>query len=60
MTSGTGTAVPLTSDTGYFWFFGSSNVEAVIKVLNACSLNQRFWVFAGGLIQAGPATSQPE
>ncbi|MEK6373264.1 MAG: trypsin-like peptidase domain-containing protein [Acidobacteriota bacterium] len=47
--SGAGQAVRLTGDTGYFWFFGSSNVEAVIKVLNACPLNQRFWVFAGGL-----------
>jgi hypothetical protein len=42
-------AVKLTDETGYFWFFSSTNVEAVIKVLNACTLNQRFWVFAGGL-----------
>ncbi len=41
--------VKLTDETGYFWFFSSTNVEAVIKVLNACTLNQRFWVFAGGL-----------
>jgi hypothetical protein len=24
-------------------------VEAVVKVLNACTFNQKFWVFAGGL-----------
>jgi len=42
-------AVKLTDETGYFWFFSSTNVEAVIKVLNACTLNQKFWVFAGGL-----------
>jgi len=47
--SGTGQGVQLTSDTGYFWFFNSSNVEMVIKVLNACAVNQNFWVFAGGL-----------
>ena len=47
--SGIGHRVELTPDTGYFWFFASSNVEMVIKVLNACSLNQRYWVFAGGL-----------
>ena len=47
--SGSGQAVQLTSDTGYFWFFSSSNVEMVIKVLNACGVNQDFWVFAGGL-----------
>lgn len=47
--NGSGQAVRLTGDTGYFWFFGSSNVEVVIKVLNACGFNSKFWVFAGGL-----------
>jgi 6-phosphogluconolactonase (cycloisomerase 2 family) len=49
--SGSGTAQvgQLTSDTGYLWFFSSSNVEAVIKVLDGCGLNSRYWVFAGGL-----------
>jgi hypothetical protein len=47
--SGTAQVVPLTPDTGYLWFFNSSNVEAVVKVLNGCGLNSRYWVFAGGL-----------
>jgi len=47
--SGTGHAVALTSDSGYFWFFGNTNIEMVVKVLNACSFNNRIWVFAGGL-----------
>jgi Leucine-rich repeat (LRR) protein len=47
--TGTGQAVPLTADTGYFWFFNASNVEMVIKVLNACTFNNKFWVYAGGL-----------
>jgi hypothetical protein len=47
--SGQGQAVQLTSDTGYFWFFASTNVEMVVKVLNACGLNANYWVFAGGL-----------
>ncbi len=47
--SGQGHAVSLTSDTGYFWFFSSNNVEVVIKVLDACGFNQKKWVFAGGL-----------
>src|SRR6266542_4485629 len=47
--SGQGNAFPLTSDTGYFWFFSSSNVEMVVKVLNACTLNSNYWIFAGGL-----------
>ncbi len=48
-TSGPGIPVQLTSDTGYFWFFDPSNVEAVIKALDGCGLNNRYWVFAGGL-----------
>ncbi|HUP58852.1 MAG TPA: hypothetical protein VNA69_00385 [Thermoanaerobaculia bacterium] len=47
--SGAGTAVPLTSDTGYFWFFGSSNIELMVKVLDARTVNGRFWVFYGAL-----------
>jgi hypothetical protein len=47
--NGSGQAVPLTGDTGYFWFFSSNNVEMVIKVVDGRPLNNRFWVFAGGL-----------
>lgn len=46
--SGVGNAIPLTADTGFFWFFNPENVEVVVKVLNACSRG-RYWVFAGGL-----------
>jgi hypothetical protein len=46
---GQGKAVELTEDTGYFWFFTDTNVEMVVKVLNACSFADHFWVFAGGL-----------
>ena len=48
-TTGPGAAVELTPDTGYFTFFSASNVEVVVKVINGCGLNGRFWVFAGGL-----------
>jgi Zn-dependent alcohol dehydrogenase len=47
--SGNGQAVRLTADTGYFTFFSATNVEAVVKVVDACGFNQKFWVFAGGL-----------
>ncbi|HWZ86759.1 MAG TPA: hypothetical protein VN032_11190 [Thermoanaerobaculia bacterium] len=47
------TAVPLTADTGYFWFFDSANVEMVVKVLTGCSVNNEYWVFAGGLTDVG-------
>lgn len=47
--SGHGTAVALTEDTGYFWFFSSSNVEMVVKALDGCAITGHKWVFAGGL-----------
>jgi hypothetical protein len=47
--SGAGIPHPLTADTGAFWFFEPSNLELMVKVLDACPLNDRFWVFAGGL-----------
>ncbi len=47
--AGPGAAVPLTNDTGYLWFFNADNVEVVVKVLDGCAFNQRYWVFAGGL-----------
>ncbi len=47
--TGHGTAISLTSDTGYFWFFDATNVEMVVKVLDACGLGGHHWVFAGGL-----------
>ena len=48
-TSGDGTAVPLTGDSGYFWFFSSANIETVVKVLNGCGIGGHYWVFAAGL-----------
>jgi hypothetical protein len=47
--SGAGQAVPLTGDTGTFWFFSNSNTELVVKVLDGRGLNRHFWVFYGGL-----------
>ncbi len=48
-TSGSGHAVALTADSGYFWFFDSTNVELVVKVLDGHSANGRFWVLYGPL-----------
>ena len=47
--SGAGVAIPLTSDTGAFWFFSSGNVEGVFKLVNGCAFNNFYWFFAGGL-----------
>lgn len=42
-------AVQLTNDSGYFWFFNADNVEMTVKVLAACVVNNRHWVFASGM-----------
>jgi plastocyanin len=47
--SGDATAVPLSfaPDSGLFYFFGQSNIEMLVKVLNACvpALGNKYWVF---------------
>lgn len=45
--SGFGKAVPFTADSGLFWFFGPGNLEMLIKIVDGCALNQRYWVYAG-------------
>lgn len=51
--SGPAQAVPLTNDTGYFWFFGRDNVEVVVKALDFCAVNGRWAVYAAGLTDVG-------
>jgi hypothetical protein len=36
----------LAADSGALWFFSGNNFEMLVKVLDACALNDRFWVFA--------------
>ncbi len=48
-TAGVGIAVPLTGDTGAFWFFSSGNIELVLKVVDGRSFNGAFWVFYGAM-----------
>jgi plastocyanin len=45
--SGVGSAVPIPSapDSGLFFFFNATNIEMLLKVLNACAVNSRYWVF---------------
>jgi hypothetical protein len=47
--AGRGRAVPLSGDSGYFWFFDSANVEILTKVVDGCGLNQRIWSYSAGL-----------
>lgn len=51
--SGAAQVVKLTDETGYLWFFNQTNVESVVKILDGCALNNRFWIFAGGLTDQG-------
>lgn len=46
---GDGVAIPGTDQTGYFWFFQPSNVELVVKAIDATGFNDRFWFFYGAL-----------
>ena len=48
-TGGPGMADPDTADSGRFWFFAPDNTEVVVKVLDACSFDDHFWVFSSGL-----------
>ena len=33
-------------DSGLFWFFSADNWEMLVKVIDGCALNDRYWVFA--------------
>jgi len=44
---GSGRAVPLTSNTGAFWFFNDTNLEIMVKILDGRPVNGRFWLFYG-------------
>jgi hypothetical protein len=48
---GAGTAVPLagSDQTGLFWFFDSTNIELIVKMLDGTSINDFYWSFYGGL-----------
>jgi Concanavalin A-like lectin/glucanases superfamily len=45
--TGVGTVVPgYSADSGLFWFFGSTNWELLVKLLDGCALNSRKWFFS--------------
>lgn len=41
------------TESGLFSFFAPSNKEMLIKVINACSFNEHFWVFFGTTTNVG-------
>jgi hypothetical protein len=50
---GAGLPLPLTYETGGFWFFDDDNLEVFVKVIDACEYNGHFWVFATGMTDVG-------
>lgn len=47
-----GVATPVrfgSKETTFFWFYGDQNFEVMLKVLDACAINNKWWVFAGAL-----------
>jgi pseudomonalisin len=55
--AGNGTAISLASagidQGGLFWFFAPANPELLIKVIDACPLNQKIWVFYSATTNVG-------
>jgi len=55
--SGSGNAIPLSSlgvtEGGLFWFFGATNPEMLIKIIDGCSLDSHFWVFFAATTNVG-------
>jgi hypothetical protein len=44
--TGLGSVAPCgTTDSGLIWFFDSSNWEMLVKIVDGCALNNRYWVF---------------
>ncbi|HEX2252701.1 MAG TPA: hypothetical protein VHQ65_05490 [Thermoanaerobaculia bacterium] len=52
---GEGHVVPGTAsaDSGLFWFFRPDNWELLVKVLDGCAVNGRYWVFAAATTNVG-------
>jgi len=46
--SADGVLVPQGEDGGQIFFESAENSALIVKVLNGCQLNNRFWVFSGG------------
>jgi hypothetical protein len=43
--TGRGGAVRENATSGLFWFFNPDNAEMLLKVIDGCSVNNRYWVF---------------
>ena len=45
-TDGQASVAVNTTNSGIFWFFSADNWELMVKALNGCGLNNRFWIFS--------------
>jgi photosystem II stability/assembly factor-like uncharacterized protein len=59
--SGDGQAIGLSSlgvnHGGLFWFFAAVNPEMLVKLIDACAINQQFWVFSSAATNVGFTTT---
>lgn len=59
--AGAGNAIPLSSlgvdRGGLFWFFSPDNPEMLVKVIDGCAANGRFWVFSSAGTNVGLSTT---
>jgi hypothetical protein len=46
-------AVTLSADSGFFWFFEPGNVEVTVKILDGRAINGRYWLFAASMTDVG-------
>jgi hypothetical protein len=51
--TGQGKAVPLTDESGGFWFFGEDNLEVTVKLLDGRAVNGHFWMFLASMTDVG-------
>ena len=47
------TAVKLSEQAGYFWFFDPDNVEVTVKVIDGRAINGHYWLFIEGMTDLG-------
>jgi hypothetical protein len=50
---GSAQGMALTTESGYLTFFSPTNVEVMVKVLDACKANHHYWVYAAGMTDVG-------
>jgi hypothetical protein len=50
---GTAQGVQLSAESGYFWFFDSTNTELSLKILNGQLINGRSWLFLASMTTKG-------